>query len=197
MIETLLSDLQQQSVFDVIVLVTGIIYVVLAARNNPQCWIWGIISCGVLAVMTVTKYKLYADGLLNVFYVVMGVIGLWGWRSNQPMANISRLTMKEIVTYVIVGLLIAFLMSELLSEYTPAAATKLDSVTTSFSIIATIWLVQRKLENWLLWIIVDVLYIYLYFSRSAPLYGVLFIIYAIVAIRGYFFWMKEYRTVST
>ncbi len=188
-----LIELQSQSLWDWIVLFSGILYVVYAARNNPVCWLWGILSCGILAIMTVVKYKLYADGILNVFYVIMAFIGLYRWRmgDDKGQSHIRRIDSRRASVYFVVGVILSVLSAFLLSNYTQAMSTKLDSITTIFSIIATIWLIQRYIENWLLWIIVDILYIYLYFSRGAMLYGVLFIIYTIIAVRGYLFWKKE------
>ena len=194
-LNNLISDLQAQSFWDVIVLITGIIYVWLAAKNNPLCWIFGIVSCGVLAVMTVVKYHLYADGMLNFFYVIMGIVGLYRWKygGGKGELAISRLKHRQIIYYTIGGLFFSALLAVFLSDYTAAAATKLDAFTTVFSIIATIWLVQRKLGNWVLWVIVDILYVYLYFSRGAVLFMLLFIVYTLIAIHGFLQWRNEYK----
>ena len=190
--EQLIADIQNQSIWDWIVLITGILYVLYAARNNPICWIWGIISCGVLAYMTAAKYNLYADSVLNTFYVVMGFFGLYNWQYGESgnVLPVKRIPLTKVIIYCIIGVILAIAMAFTLQNYTSAAATGLDSFTTVFSIIATIWLIQRYIENWLLWIIVDVLYIYLYWTRGAVLYLVLFIIYTAIAIQGYYNWKK-------
>lgn len=193
----LIEQLQNQSIWDWVVLITGILYVFYAARNNPICWVWGIVSCGVLSVMTVTKYSLYADGILNAFYVVMGFIGLHNWKSGVNSTPIARVSTREVLIYLFIGVICALLSAKFLSTYTQAAATTLDSFTTVFSVIGTIWLVRRYLENWLLWIVVDAVYIYLYLTRGAVLYGLLFVIYTIISIQGYVLWQKELRKDRT
>ena len=190
--EQFIADVENQSAFDWIVLLSGILYVVYAARNNPVCWIWGIISCAILAYMSTTKYMLYADGMLNVFYVIMGVIGIYHWQFGKKGGSlpITRISIERIITYIIVGIIASIAISYLLGNYTQAAATGLDSFTTVFSIIATIWLVKRYIENWILWILVDIAYMYLYWSRGAVLYFVLFIVYTAIAFQGYMTWRR-------
>lgn len=190
--EQLLSDLQAQSILDWIALVTGIIYVYFASKNKSICWFFGIVSCACIAYTSYFNYSLYADAGLNVFYVVMGFVGLYQWKygSEGDEKEITNMTSREIIIYAIVGLLLTAVTSYTLSEYTAAAATTLDSFTSVFSVIATILLVQRKIENWMLWIVVDVLYVYLYFSRNAILYAVLMVIYSLIAARGWMHWKR-------
>ena len=197
--DSLFAELQNQSIGDWVVLITGVIYVYYASKNNPICWVFGIISCGIMSVMTVVQYGLYADGLLNAFYVVMGIIGLNNWRTSKTneRLSITHIPIKNLILYFIIGVIFSFAAYYFLSAYTSAAATGLDSVTTVFSIIATIWLVKRYVENWMLWIIVDLLYVYLYASRGAYLYLVLMLIYTVIAVRGYFLWKKELLPMTT
>lgn len=194
MIEKLILDLQNQGAGDWFVLITGVVYVFLAAKNRPSCWLFGIASTAVLAYLTVTKYSLYADGLLNVFYAVMGFIGLYKWRTGNTGAEpqITTLDRRELFAYLLSGLCVAILSSELLDKYTSALSTTLDSFTTVFSIIATIWLIRRKIENWILWIVVDSVYVYLYMTRGAVLYALLMIIYTLIAYSGYRNWKRLY-----
>lgn len=192
MFTTLVEQIQSQSILDWIVMVTGIIYVIYAARNNPICWVWGIISCGLLGYLSATKYSLFADAALQAFYVVMGCIGLWNWKrgANQPDLPITNISSKELAAAIVLGLLGSYIIHTLLANHTQAAATGLDALTTAFSIIATFWLVQRRLENWMLWVIVDIIYIYLYWSRGAFLFALLMLIYTIVAIDGWRRWRR-------
>lgn len=163
-----------------------------AARNNPVCWIWGIISCGLLGYLSATKYNLYADAALQAFYVIMGFIGLWNWKAGagKKQIPITNISLKEAGAAVAIGLLGSFILHTLLKNHTQAAATGLDAFTTAFSIIATIWLVQRRLENWILWIIVDLIYIYLYWTRGAFLFALLLLVYTVVAFYGWRSWRR-------
>ncbi len=80
MFDSLLEEISKQTSLDWSILVTAIVYVVLAVRENAWCWAWGIVSCGLLAYADFTKYNLQVDGYLQIFYVGMGFWGLYSWR---------------------------------------------------------------------------------------------------------------------
>ena len=90
--------------------------------------------------------------------------------------------------------LISFVSGYVLSTYTDAKMPLLDSFTTVFSIFATIMVVKKVLENWLYFIAVDIASIYLYYSRDLDQTAILFIVYTLIAIFGYFNWIKLTKT---
>lgn len=171
----------------------GILYVYFAGKNNPICWIFGIVSCTSIAIEDFTKTMLIADGYLQVFYVLMAIWGVYQWRfqSNLISKSVSRLTSKQHFKLVILGLFCAILLFYLINTFTDAAHAFLDSLTTSFSIIATFLLVFRKIENWIHWIWIDIIYVYLYWDQTAPLFSVLMIIYTLLAIWGFVQWKRN------
>ena len=172
---------------------TGLIYIFYAARNDYRCWYWGIFSCAAWMFVTVNVYDLYADGALQFFYVVMGFIGLYQWRKggNGEELPISHLNWTQRLGIAFGGLLLSFAGGYFLSQYTEAMATYVDSGTTVFSIIATVLLIQKKTESWPLWVVVNSAYIGLYLSRDATLFALLFVVYNILAIYGWYNWRKE------
>jgi nicotinamide mononucleotide transporter len=198
----LLSQFLEIPIAEWIAVLTGFVYIVLATRNNPNCWYWGIVSCGIWMVCTWVNYKLLADAFLQFVYVVMGVIGLYNWHFRKADEEkgllISRVNIKEAVLWIAGGIVVSLGIAWLLSLYTSAAATHLDTLTTTFSLIATYWLIKRKIENWALWIVADITYVYLYFSRGAELFAILYIVYALFAAYGFFHWImllnKEDKT---
>lgn len=171
---------------------TGLIYIFYAARNDYRCWYWGIFSCAVWMVVTVQVYRLYADGILQFFYVVMGFVGLYQWRkgANGSELAISSLSTQQIAGWGALGVFFTFTGGYLLGEFTDAMATYWDSFTTVFSVIATLLLIRKKVESWPLWVIVNTAYIGLYFYREAWLFAILFIIYNILAVYGWIKWRK-------
>ncbi|NNF02327.1 MAG: nicotinamide mononucleotide transporter [Bacteroidia bacterium] len=191
--------LSQLSISETIAVITALVYVLLAARSNIWCWFWGIISCSFWAYSAFFDYDLYVDALLQVFYVLIAFVGIYQWKyGSKSNANleISVLRKNMHVMIVIGGLVLSAIVGFFFAEYTQAAATYLDSFTTIFSVIATILLVRRVLENWVYWIIVDATYIYLYASRGGILFTALFVIYTAMAIYGYYNWRKEYLEPS-
>jgi nicotinamide mononucleotide transporter len=178
---------------DWVVAVTALIYVALAARENVWCWFWGIISCALWAYASFFFYNLWLDALLQLFYVGMGFLGIYRWKyGDQKQADlpVSRMTWEQHLLIAVGGFIIALAFGYLFDEYTPAAATYLDAVTTVFAVITTFLLVQKKLENWLYWIAIDAAYVYLYSSRGALLFALLMAIYVVIAVFGYYSWRK-------
>jgi nicotinamide mononucleotide transporter len=176
------------------VTITAIIYVVLAARENVWGWAWGIVSCALWAYASFAFYDLWLDALLQLFYVAMGFAGLYRWKfgnKHQEILPITRMWWVHHLHVVLIGGLMAFFFGYFFDEYTPAAATYLDAFTTVFSVITTFILVQKKLENWLYWVVVDATYAYLYFSRGAYLFALLMVAYTIIAAFAFFDWRRR------
>lgn len=174
--------------------ITAIFYVVLAARENIWGWVWGIISCSLWAYASFAFYDLWLDALLQIFYVAMGFAGLYRWKfgnKDQETLRITRMWWVHHLHVVLIGGLMAFFFGYFFDEYTPAAATYLDAFTTVFSVITTFILVQKKLENWLYWVVVDATYAYLYFSRGAYLFALLMVAYTAIAAIAFFHWRKR------
>lgn len=205
MLQQLLQDIQALGLLDWVVTLTALIYVILSARNHPACWPFGIVSCALWAYASYAYYGLYADALLQVFYVVMGFVGLYAWlrggKSEEQVGKsvailpISKASPDQHLIYISVALVLGLLFGYLFS-HTSAAATYYDSLTTSFSVVATVLLVRRRLYNWLYWIIIDLAYAGLYYSRGAILFALLMLVYTVIAYFAYRHWRKLITTVE-
>ena len=172
---------------------SGLIYVFYAAKNDLRCWYWGILSTACWSYVTVVVYSLYADGLLNVFYVLMGFIGLYQWKKggqDGSELSVSRLSTISLLLIIALGVVLSFAGAWLLSSYTQAMATLWDSSTTTFSIIATFLLIRKKIENWPFWVVTNTAYIGLYLHREAWLFAGLFVVYNLLAIYGWMEWRR-------
>jgi nicotinamide mononucleotide transporter len=176
-------------------LVSGIIYVILATYEKPSCWIFGIISSAAIAWKSFADYKLIADGILQLFYIIIGVAGLWNWlkgtQSSHPKPIIAYSFQKHVVA-VLLCLLLSFPASMLLIHYAGARFGYIDTSVTLLSIWATILLVQKELYNWIYWIILDTVLVVLYFLSGGFLFSVLFIIYTLIAVFGFYHWRRHF-----
>ena len=125
----------------------------------------------------------------------MSIVGWLQWRGvsrDAPDRPITRMTTREHLSAGAIGIGLGVIFGYFFAAYTPAAATYLDATTTAFAILATFMLVQKKLENWLYWIVVDIAYVYLYGRQGAWLFAGLMVIYVIIAALGYIRWRKSY-----
>ncbi len=174
----------------------GLIYIFLVVKENVWGWFWGILSCGLWAWATYALYNLYVDAILNIFYVIMGFAGIYQWKfgsKNKGEIPITQMTVNQHVIVMIAGLLLTFVIGFIFEKFTEADKTYLDSLTTSFAIFATFMTIQKKIENWLYWIVVDLLYIYIYWITGAFLFMLLYVVYCVIAVKGYFSWKKDFE----
>lgn len=192
----LLGQLLAQTCLDWIILVTALVYIALAARENAWCWVWGIISCSLWAYADFARYNLWVDGILQIFYVGMGVWGLYSWKfgtQGEQKVPISTLPARGHAGIFVVGLILTLVLGYVFDKYTPTALPYPDSFVTAFSILATLLTVRKVLENWLYWIFFDAIAVFLFLARDAMLVAVVMGIYTVISIFGYIRWRNQWK----
>lgn len=136
------------------------------------------------------------ESALNVFYLVMAVVGWWQWQygsKQHSVLSISSWNSKQHVLAIAVVIVLTCLTGSVLQGNTSAAYPFVDSFTTWGAVITT-WMVTRKiLENWLYWIVVDSVGVWLFIQKELYLYALLFLIYLVIVVIGYFNWRKQYH----
>lgn len=215
--DALTDQLLSASFLDWLAILTSLLYVWLAAKDNNWCWFFAAISTAVWAWQSFFEYQLVSDGLLQIFYFVMAGVGLWRWtrgrthKSPSPLENtldtpairspqvisIQSMSLNEHLLVIGGGLLGGLALGFLFSNTLVAAATYPDAITTVFSVITTFLLIGRRLENWLYWIVIDAVYIWIYGSTGAVLFALMMLINIGMAIYGYLNWRKELPTPNS
>lgn len=171
----------------------NIAYVILAAKENIWCWPMGIIGSA-LSIWLFVDSKIYAESVLFTYYVIMGFYGWYVWSgggSNFDTFTIRQLPLKTHLLIFLSGYVLTAVLFFVLHTYTDAEMPLLDSFTTIFSFIATWMVAKRIIENWIYWICINALTVYLYFSRDLNVYAMLSFVYTILAVYGYFEWKKD------
>lgn len=192
-LQQITTTLTTFSIIDWIGLIAGVIYVSLAAKENSWCWLFGILSCACIAYADFTKYQLYADGSLQIYYVLIGFYGWYQWRygnSDKKGLKITTLTPLNHLLIIGGGIVLTFPMYFVFTNYTDAALPLADSITTTFSVITTILVTRKILGNWLYWIVIDIAYIFIYAQQQAYLFTLLMVVYLVIAIVGYWNWKR-------
>ena len=177
------------SLFEILAVLFSIIYVTLAAKESIWCWAAALISVSIY-IYICFQAQLYAETGLQVFYFIMAIYGYFSWSKSNNLLKINELAIRHHILIMILGSLLTFLLGFYLSTYTDTQLPIVDSFTTVFSIIATYMVVKKILSNWLYFIIIDTVSIYLYFSRDLHLTALLFSVYTIIAIIGYWKWSQ-------
>ena len=190
------TQLAQQDAVEWVGLVTGLLYVLLASYERSSCWIFGIISSGCIAWKSFTDYFLIADGILQVFYMVIGVIGFLNWirgRMTNHGKPIITNSLQKHITGVAFCILISWPTSWVLIHYAGARYGYLDTLLTFLSVWATILLVWKDLHNWVYWMIIDIVYVGLYWKSEGYLFALLFFLYVLISVWGWKKWQSNFR----
>ena len=167
-------------------------YILLAMRQSRLCWAAAIISAAIY-IAIFTEVKLYMEAGLQLVYIAMAVVGwiFWGKdHSDEALAVTTRPLQFHLIA--IAGIAIAAACTGfLLSHLTDAARPYIDSTTTVAAIVCT-WMVTRKiLENWLYWIVINCVSVWLFMDRGLDLTSGLFVLYAMLSVVGYFTWRRS------
>ncbi|MCB0380808.1 MAG: nicotinamide mononucleotide transporter [Flavobacteriales bacterium] len=176
---------------EITAVVLGIVYVVLAAKNNNWCWLFGIIGSLISIFLFIGYAKLYAEAVLYFFYVIAGIYGWVTWKNQKEHTEVY---VQKLITHVyilIVGTVFSLALYYVIDAFFKEAEKPLiDSFTTIFSFIATYLTAKKWISNWVYWIVIDALSTYLYFSRGLEIYALLMFAYSFIAIYGYLQWKK-------
>ncbi len=173
----------------------AIAYLLLAMRENIWCWACAAVST-VLYTIIYFEYLLPQEALLNIYYLGMAGYGWWQWRSgrlNGEKLRIHRWPVAwHLVAILVLGIVVA-VAGYLFDTYTESPNPYLDAFTTWPAVFTTLLVARKVLENWLYWIVIDAVAVYLNAIRGLEATSLLFALYTILAIIGYVSWYKTYK----
>lgn len=186
-------------ILEYIAVATGIIHVFLLTRGKVLAWPFGLISVG-LYIYIFFLNKLYSDTFLHVVYVLLNIYGWWNWvrhRDAETAVAVGRLEHRQRIWWPVLIVVGALFWGYGMQQNTDASFPYGDAFTTVASLVAQYLLARRKLENWIIWIIVDIVAINIYLLKglypTSGLYGV----YLILSISGWVQWRRlEQKQVS-
>jgi nicotinamide mononucleotide transporter len=139
------------------------------------------------------------ESALNAYYMVMAVYGWYQWQrggNKSEGIKLSRWRLKNHLAIIGLVLVLSAISGYLLSQNTDARMPYIDSFTTWGSVITTFMVARKVLENWLYWIVIDAVSIFLYIDRELYQTAVLFMLYLVLAVIGYIAWRKAYLEQS-
>ncbi|CAN5770189.1 nicotinamide riboside transporter PnuC [soil metagenome] len=193
-LDTISEAAKSTSLMEWLAIITALLYVVLAAKENAWCWLFGIISAGLYTGINFS-IKLYLDAWLSVYYCAVGIYGWYIWVKKIPQKNnggsLIHISLKQFCISTGAGIAGTFLLGFLSDNFTDSPLPYFDAALTSFSLVATFLTTQKILENWIFWVVIDASYILIYWNRALPFTAVLFLIYTFVAAYGYIKWRKK------
>jgi nicotinamide mononucleotide transporter len=179
---------------ETIAVVLGIVNVWLAVRRSVWNFPVAIVSVSLLGWL-VFHQRLYSDALLQAFFVVANVYGWIKWRAARAVARtvpVERMSTREIAAWAAGGLVVAIGWAWATETFTDAMRPWWDAPTFVASIAAQVLMGQRKLENWLLWIAVDLALIPLYAVQHLRGLAALYVVYLILSVWGWIDWRRAW-----
>jgi nicotinamide mononucleotide transporter len=180
---------------EAVAVVLAIAYLLFATYEHIACWYCAFFSSAIF-VAIFWDVSLLMESVLNVFYVVMALFGWFTWRyggKEHEGVPIRLLKGWQHVAILVFLLLATSSNGWFMQQNTTAVWPYLDAFTTWASVITTFMVVWKVLENWLYWLVIDSISIFLYIDRELYLTALLFSGYVVIVIFGFIQWRKKYR----
>jgi nicotinamide mononucleotide transporter len=191
--------------------ITGIAAVGLSALANVWSWAIGIVNV-ILYFFLFFQVQLYPDMFLQVFFLVTNIIGLWRWTHPRPgeedrkkelrVSFMRRSEIALVLVIVVIGTIILGSFAGHLNEILPAlfsspsAMPFVDSFIAVMSVVVTFYMIQKKIECWIMWLTIDIVASWLYYIRDIKFTSLLYFIFCLIAVYALFNWIREYRGYS-
>jgi len=188
--------------------ITGLVAVYLSSLANIWSWGIGIINVSLYAILFY-QVQLYPDMFLQVFFFVTNILGWWRWANPRQNEKDSKQELKVSfmkpahIALTIAGMAVGTFLFGLFAAnlhsflptlfHAPSAMPYADSFMLVASIFVSFYMIQKKIECWILWIIIDMVGTGLYFVRDIRFTSLLYFVYCLIAAYGLYNWVKEYR----
>ena len=172
----------------------GVLNVALLVRRSIWNYPFGIASVALYGYVFFGA-RLYSDAILQIYFFLIQFYGWWNWyhgRSDDGLARVETMSGRERATWAVVTAAVALAIGWAFRTYTNAAAPWMDAALASTSVTAQYLLSIRKLENWILWITVDVFYVGLYWWKGLFSTAGLYVVFLVLSAAGLSEWLRVY-----
>ena len=182
------------STLEWIAAIAGAVSVYLSARENIWSWPTAIVNVG-LYIIVFRRAGLYSDMGLQVVYLLLSIYGWYEWLyggANRTQLVVSRATRRQWLLATPIALIFWLLLARYTATLSGVALPYLDSGLTTVSLVAQ-WMMTRKiLENWMLWIIADIVYVPMYVYKKLPVTAALYLVFLVLAVIGLRGWWRSW-----
>ena len=181
---------------DITTTVLGLAYILLEYKASIWMWAVGAVM-QLLGIVLYYQKGLYADCGMEFYYLAMTAYGWWRWQHNTSTnaavseeTPITHIPLRLALSWGIIFLLLWGLIWWLLTTFTDSTVPVADAFTTALSLVGIWALAHKYLEQWFVWIAVDVVTCVLYFYKDIPFKASLYGLYVVIAIFGYLRWKR-------
>ncbi len=172
---------------------TGLLYLGFSIRQHYLTWPVGLLNA-LFYIAVFFSSKIYADMTLQFYYVGISIFGWWSWHHGSAPGHsldVTRTGTDLWLKIMSVFLLLFAVIACVLVKFTDSSVPYWDAATTAMSIVATWMLARKKIEHWLIWVLVDAISIGLFIVKELYPTAILFLVYTILAVYGFIEWKKE------
>lgn len=172
----------------------GILYLWWEYHADNRVWLASVIMPAISMWIYYSR-GLYADFAINIYYLVIAVYGFIVWtrggvKKQKAPRQVSHVPMKVVSLCTVASLLLWWLIWVILVRFTDSTVPVADAFTTALSIVGLWMMACKYAEQWLVWIIVDLVCTCLYFYKGIYFYSILYAVYTVVACFGYRKWLR-------
>lgn len=178
----------------------GFVYIFFEIKASKWMWPIGLIT-SLFYIVVYFDSKFYADMSLQFYYIFISIYGWYWWINGGKISGkeelpISRINPKQSIYLSIVFVFLLVITYYILKYFTDSPLPFGDAFTTALSIIATWMLAQKIIEQWLLWVVIDLVSVGLYLYKDLYPTSILFLVYSVLAVLGYYQWQKSIKLQS-
>lgn len=177
--------------------ILGILYIFFSIKQSILTWPIGLVTSA-LYIIVFYQSKFYADMGLQAYYVIISIYGWYFWLKGKTSVNNNPVKVKSVnnkLWFKLIGISVFLyvVLLIILLNLTDSDVPYMDSFTTALSIVATWMLAKKYIEQWLIWIFVDLFSSGLYIYKNLWPTVILFLVYTIMAYLGYIKWKKDLK----
>ena len=190
-----LEQISFDKVLEFLAATLGVFSVWFAKKNKVLVYPTGIIST-LIYVWILFKNQLLGDLIINAYFFLMSIYGWFFWSKKDEgifQNKISRLNLNELIFGLIVFVFVFITVKYIynISNWEKSYVSSIDTLTTAIFCSAMWFMARRKIEHWILWIVGDIISIPLYFHKGLYFTSIQYLTFTIIAILGFFTWLKE------
>ncbi|MDQ8936081.1 nicotinamide riboside transporter PnuC [Acinetobacter rudis] len=178
--------------FEIAAVLVSILGVTLTIKRSMWCWIVNFIAVVMYAYLFFVV-KLYGETLLQCVFMTMNIYGFYQWSKSKQQDHdirLQHLNTKRAWIQIIVTMVLGLIFGLSLQQFTDAAVPILDGQLAMFSLLATYWTSQKHIQTWMLWVVVDIVYVGMFAYKGLIPTAGLYAIFVLLAMFGWWQWFQ-------
>ncbi|MHA3049520.1 nicotinamide riboside transporter PnuC [Acinetobacter sp. ANC 4641] len=177
---------------EIFAVIISLIGVGLTIIRNMWCWPFNMLAYILYGYLFFT-YQLYGEVILQIFFSVMNFYGFYVWMKGKQVDHdikIEPLAISKIILQLIVSAIAGLAFGLILKNFTNAAVPMLDAQLAAFSLLATYWTSRKHIATWVLWVVVDIIYVGMFIYKDLYLTAGLYAAFVLMAAYGWYQWLR-------